>query len=296
MNDSIITVIIVTYNSEEYIQQCLSSIFEKKNKIKYEVIIVDNNSNDSTVSVIQNNFPEVILIPNNQNVGFAKANNQAIKIAKGKYLFLLNPDTEIYEDTIQKFHSFMEKVENKNVWCVGGQLFDEYGNYSKSLGKFPNLFDVLIEQFGIKGVFLKIVGENFFKKKYYIGKHHKEVEFIMGCDMFLRRSSLRTVGNFNESFFLNFEEVELSWRAKNKGYKNMVLPEVKILHHSGKSFSNLQSYLNHLWLGQILFFKLTRNKYYFFIIKAIHISGTIFRHIIKQDEIYINHMKKILSI
>ena len=128
IDSTIIAIIIVTFNSEKYIKECLNSVYSSQTNLKYDVIVVDNNSIDLTASVIEQNFPKVHLVKNSQNLGFAKANNQAIKIAKGKYLFLLNPDTEITKETIERFYSFMQTEENKNVWCVGGILKDEYGN------------------------------------------------------------------------------------------------------------------------------------------------------------------------
>lgn len=118
----------------------------------------------------------------------------------------------------------------------------------------------------------------------------------MGCNMFIRREALDKIGHFNESFFLNYEEVELSWRAKKKGFISIVLPQVIIKHYSGKSFKNLQEYLNHLWLGQVYFFKFTRRKGYYNLIKIIHLIGSSFRYALKMDKNYLYQFRNIKAV
>jgi len=114
--------------------------------------------------------------------------------------------------------------------------------------------------------------------------------------MFIRKSVLNEIGLFNERFFLNFEETELSWRANKAGFKSVILPEAKILHYSGRSFIDLKSYLIYLWYGQLLFFKLTQRHSIFIFAKSIHLLGTVLRLIFKFDKYYWNHFKNILSI
>lgn len=129
----IITIIIVTYNSEKYICQCLDSIYRGNVDLTLEIIVVDNNSSDSTINIIKKKYPSIILIVNSKNEGFARANNQAMEIAKGKYLFLLNPDTIISHNALERFRAFLDKRTNADVWCIGGQLIDENGAPSKYL-------------------------------------------------------------------------------------------------------------------------------------------------------------------
>lgn len=294
-SEAAISIIIVTYNSEQFVLNCLRSIFSSILDSTLEVIIIDNNSRDFTKRIIKDNYKDVVLLENSGNVGFATANNQGCKIAKGKYILLLNPDTEVSKNALEKFYYYMENKRNENVWCVGGQLVDENGSPSKSYGRFPNLFDVFSEQSGLKGIALKISGKKWFSRNRWIEKS-KNVPFVMGCNMFIRKDALEEVGYFNESFYLNYEEVELSWRAKQKGYINMVLPEVKIKHYSGKSFGSKKDYLIHLWFSQVLFFKITRNKIHFNLIKGIHLLGAMLRFGIKRDNIYLHHIKNILAI
>lgn len=290
-----ISIIILTYNSEKFIQNCINSIYQSHADFLYEIIIVDNNSQDNTVNIIKEKYSQANLIENRNNLGFAKANNRALKIAKGKYALLLNPDTEISVDTLDKFYNFMENENNKNVWCIGGQLVDEFGQPSKSYGRFPNMFDVFFEQSGLKGIALKIFGKNWLLRIRWIEKS-KKVPFVMGCNMFIRKDVLMKIGYFNESFFLNYEEVELCWKAEKKEFISVVLPEVIIKHYSGKSFESRQDYLNHLWLSQVLFFKLTRSRFYYGTIKALHLIGALLRYTLKFDKNYLDQIKKVLAI
>ncbi len=290
-----ISIIIVTYNSYHNIKYCLNSLFKSKLFLTFEAIIVDNNSTDRTVEQIKKLPFDLKLIENNSNLGFARACNEGIKSAKGKYIFLLNPDTELLNTSLDIFFDFMEKKENELVWCVGAQLYNEFNNPAKSNGHFPTLLDVIYEQSGIKGLLLKIPQlKDSIKHKIII--QNREVPFVMGCDMFIRKSVLNEVGLFNERFFLNYEETELSWRANKAGFKSVILPEAKILHYSGRSFTDLKSYLSYLWYGQLLFFKLTQRHSIFIFAKSIHLLGTVLRLIFKFDKFYWNHFKNILSI
>ena len=198
-------------------------------------------------------------------------------------------------NSINIFYEFMQMDGNEKVWCVGAQLLDEIGEPAKSTGRFPNLIDVISEQIGIKGILLKLLSSKYLKRR-NLFKEQKVIPFVMGCNMFIRHQALEKIGLFNEKFFLNYEETELSWRAKKNGLISMILPEARIFHYSRKSFTDLQSYLNHLWLGQLLFFKLTHHRFIFLLTKAIHLIGAILRFISKFDKNYLRHSKKILSV
>jgi GT2 family glycosyltransferase len=293
--DVAISIIIITYNSKGYLSKCLKSLELNNNREFFEVVVIDNNSTESILDIINESKCPLFFIQNNKNVGFARACNEGIKSAKGKYIFLLNPDTELLNTSLDIFFDFMEKKENELVWCVGAQLYDEYKTPSKSYGHFPNLFDIIFEQFGIKGLLLKIPKLRQLIKHKIINQN-REVPFVMGCDMFIRKSVLNEIGIFNERFFLNYEETELSWRANKAGFKSVILPKAKILHYSGRSFTDLKSYLSYLWYGQLLFFKLTQRHSIFIIAKSIHLLGTVLRLIFKFDKFYWNHFKNILSI
>ncbi|MFN4150143.1 MAG: glycosyltransferase family 2 protein, partial [Candidatus Sericytochromatia bacterium] len=196
-----VSVIIVTFNSEKYILTCIKSILEQTNKLKYEIIVVDNNSEDNTVQILKNNYPNVIVIENKVNYGFAKANNIGIKKSKSKYLFLLNPDTILINNVISILYSFMEKEKNIDVSCCGATIFNDDNTLQESFGKFPSLKQVLFE-FGLKSIF-----PNFYNEHFSTGfKNYKfqlrEVEHIIGAGMFIRKDLFNKIGYFDEDFFL----------------------------------------------------------------------------------------------
>ncbi len=296
MMENKVDIILITYNSQYFIEGCLNSILQSQNfHYKVNIIVIDNNSSDDTLELLKK-FPNRIkIITNNTNVGFAAACNQGLSITDAEYIFLLNPDTILVNDVLKIFIDFMEKENNKNVWCVGAQLFIENGKKSKSSGRFPNLIDVFMEQVGIKRFITKIF-DKVTNNKRYSKDSISEVPYIMGCDMFIRRNIIERIGLFDERFFLNFEEVELAWRAKKEGYKCMLLPDAKIIHYSGKSFPDLKNSFSHLWYGQLMFFKVTQNRYRFFIAKVYHLMGGFSRLVIKFDKFYFSHIKKIWSI
>lgn len=290
-----ISIIIVTYNSDKYIVDLLKSIFSFDYKFLIEIIIIDNNSQDDTINKLSIYGKKIKVVSNKFNHGYAKACNQGIKLALGKYIFLLNPDIQLLNNSLNIFFDFLEKKENGNVWCVGAQILDENRNPSKSFGKFPTIFDTFIDQFGIKELALKIPSIKRISNHKQINTN-RQVQFVMGCNMFIRRSVLDKIGLFNEKFFLNFEEAELSWRAKKAGFESIVLPEAKILHYYKKSFTDLRSYLIHLWYGQLLFFKITRSKSSFLIAKAFHLCGAYLRFVSMREPLYYTQIKKILSV
>lgn len=290
-----ISVIIVTYNSENYIVNCINSLFRYQFTFGFEIIIIDNNSTDKTLEVLKSLNENINLISNRSNLGFAFACNQGIKASKFEYVFLLNPDSAVLNNAIEFFYNFMEKPENENVWCCGGQLFNDEGKMIKSMGKFPSLWDVFLEQFGIKGVLLKI-SNNKSMRETNLKSEINDVPFVLGCDMFIRKKVLEKIGLFNKSFFLNFEETELSCRAKKAGYRSILVKNAKIIHHSRKSFVSKASYMNNLWNGQLLYFKLTKSHITFLIAKYLHHFGAFVRLVIKNDREQLARIDKIKTI
>ncbi|MFZ5948085.1 MAG: glycosyltransferase family 2 protein [Stygiobacter sp.] len=285
-----VSIIIITYNSSSYIKNCLISVIKFIQHYQYEIIIIDNNSDDNIENIISE-FQNVFFIKNKDNIGFARACNQAIKISQGEYIFLLNPDTIILNNVFEIFIKYMESDENKNIWCVGGQLVSEFDEPIKSELNFPTIFKVILEQSGIKGILIKVFGKLYSRKN--VIKSEKGVDVIAGADLFIKKDLQKEIGFFNEKFFLNYEEAELFWRAKKLGYKSYLLPQAKICHFSSKSFSSKKSYLFHLWYGQLLFFKLTHKKFVFTIIKVIHLLGVFARLIVKLDLDYYEHFLKV---
>lgn len=288
-----VSIVIVTYNSEKYIKNCLKAIERSRNNINIEIIIVDNASQDLTANIIQRKFPNVLLIQNISNIGFSKANNLALRISRGKYVFLLNPDTEISNQGIGELYSFMEKKENQNVWCAGGILLDENNQPQFSFGRFPKLTDVFFEQFGLHKIFTNYYQKNVLQTDFEIPQKNIIVDFISGANMFIRKKTLDKVGYFDEDFFLNYEETELALRASKKSQICQILYRTRIIHYGQKSFNSRNELIRQLKVGQLLYFK--KSNYTSYIIaKIVLILGTILRIISlkKEKKLLLNNLLK----
>lgn len=225
-----VSVIIVNYNTCELTRKCIESIYSFTKENSFEIILVDNNSSDDSVEVISSRFPEVKLILNDTNIGFGRANNRGNSIAQGEFVFFLNSDTYLISDAIKSFYDYMKDVKHSNVAVVGGELLSGQDFETVSYGNLPSVFEYL-SYLGFK-VFYK----DFFNVKLASGivnkdSTNKEVGYVNGADMFFRKEIFDLIGGFDEDFFLYFEETELSYRIKNRGYVSMILPSVKIIHY-----------------------------------------------------------------
>ncbi len=229
-----LTVVIVNYNVEHFLEQCLLSVRQASQNVATEVYVVDNISIDGSVEMVKEKFPEVILIENKQNVGFSKANNQAIRASKGEYVLLLNPDTVVEEDTFEKVVDFMD--EHEDAGGLGVKMIDGKGVFlPESKRGLPTPSVAFYKIFGLSSLFPKS------KKfgRYHLGYLDKdeinEVEVLSGAFMLMRRKTLDEVGLLDEDFFMYGEDIDLSYRIILGGYKNYYFPETKIIHYKGES-------------------------------------------------------------
>jgi len=229
-----LSVIIVNYNVQHFLEQCLHSVRKASKNISVEIFVVDNNSVDGSVQMVKEKFPEVLLIENKKNTGFSYANNQAIKISKGEYVLLLNPDTVVEEDTFEKVISFMDS--HPDAGGLGVKMLDGKGNFlPESKRGLPTPAVAFYKIFGFSKLFprSKTFG------KYHLGfldkdKTH-EVEILSGAFMLMRKSVLDKVGLLDETFFMYGEDIDLSYRIILGGYKNYYFPETRIIHYKGES-------------------------------------------------------------
>lgn len=199
-----------------------------------EVFVVDNNSVDNSVEMVREKFPQVKIIANKENVGFSKANNQALRIAQGEYQLLLNPDTVVEEDTFKKIIQFMD--EHPEAGGLGVYMIDGKGNFlPESKRGLPTPLVAFYKIFGLSALFpdSKIFG------KYHLGYLDKnkihEVEILSGAFMLLRKKALDKVGLLDEDFFMYGEDIDLSYRIIKGGFKNYYFPETRIIHYKGES-------------------------------------------------------------
>lgn len=229
-----LSIVIVNYNVRSYLEQCLHTVLEALKGMDGEVFVVDNQSTDGSVEMVREHFPDVTLIANQENVGFSRANNQAIRSAKGEYVLLLNPDTVVGEDVFHKVVSFMD--EHPQCGGLGVKMIDGTGRFlPESKRGLPTP----------KVAFFKIIGlTRLFPKSRIFGRYHlghlpeneaAPIEILSGACMLLRKKTLDEVGLLDESFFMYGEDIDLSYRITLGGYQNWYLPDARIIHYKGES-------------------------------------------------------------
>lgn len=229
-----LSIIIVNYNVEYFLEQCLHSVRKACKNIDSDVYVVDNNSVDGSVEMVAEKFPEVILIANKDNPGFSKANNQAIRISNAEYVLLLNPDTVVEEDTFEKVIDFMDK--HPDAGGLGVKMIDGKGNFlPESKRGLPTPAVAFYKIFGLSKLFPK--SKKF--AKYHLGhlSNHEthEIDVLAGAFMLMRKETLNKVGLLDETFFMYGEDIDLSYRITLGGYKNYYYPDTSIIHYKGES-------------------------------------------------------------
>lgn len=229
-----LSVIIVNYNVKHFLEQCLYSVQKSCVGIDAEIIVADNNSTDGSWTFLEPAFPRVKFLWNSNNVGFAKANNQALAMAKGEIILFLNPDTILPEDCIEKSLDFLKK--NKTAGAVGIRMIDGTGKFLKeSKRAFPSPLTSLYKLTGLTRLFPR--SKTF--AKYHLGhlseNENHAVDVLAGAFMMIPKKVLDEIGNFDERFFMYGEDVDLSFRIQKAGYKNYYFSESTIIHFKGES-------------------------------------------------------------
>jgi GT2 family glycosyltransferase len=229
----LVSIIVVTYNSEDEIRDCLRSIVEAKSKTSWELIVVDNASRDKSAQVVREEFPVAQLIANKVNVGFAAANNQALPLLRGDYVLLVNPDSRICEGAIDAAVRHMKRQPQCGI--LGGLLLDEEGQVHPSARRFPNAIRKTLMLSGLR--------EHFKKHRWFQDSDFEwsdfqaplNVDWVPGAFTLLRRSLIREVGFFDERFYLYYEETDLCLRAKRNGWEVHFIPGSRVVHEGGAS-------------------------------------------------------------
>jgi GT2 family glycosyltransferase len=250
----VLSVVIVNYNVKYYLEQCLESVRRASQGLQVEVFVVDNLSTDGSVPYLRERFPEVTFIENNENVGFARANNQAIRQSRGEYVLLLNPDTILCEDTLRRFVDFMDA--HPEAGAAGAYMLHADGTFApESRRGLPTPFVAFCKMSGLTRLFPKsrLFG------RYYMGyldvNEVNRIEAISGACMVLRREALDRVGLLDEDFFMYGEDIDLSYRILQGGYHNYFLP-VRMLHYKGEStVKNSYRYVYTFYQAMRLFFR-----------------------------------------
>ncbi|MFK7748260.1 MAG: glycosyltransferase family 2 protein [Kordia sp.] len=240
-----LSVIILNYNVRYFLEACIRSVQAAITTLDAEIIVVDNNSPDDSCDMMRNTFPEIQLIANTENVGFAKANNQAVKVAKGQYVCILNPDTIVTEDTFIQLLKFAEKTEN--LGSIGCKLIDGSGAFlPESKRNIPTPMVSVKKILGNKnsGYYSEL-------KENEIGK----VAILVGAFMLMKKTVYDAVGGFDEDYFMYGEDIDLSYKIKKAGFQNYYYGKTSVIHYKGESTLKDKTYAKRFYGAMQLFYK-----------------------------------------
>ncbi|MGE4288454.1 MAG: glycosyltransferase [Salinivirgaceae bacterium] len=229
-----LSVVIVNYNVKYFLEQCLHSVYKAINQLQAEVFVVDNASVDGSCAMVRHKFPKVHLIENKENVGFSKANNQAIRLAKGAYVLLLNPDTVVEEDTFTKVLAFMD--ETPDAGGLGVKMIDGKGVFlPESKRGLPTPMVAFYKIFGLSKLFPHSKIFSRYHLGYLSNDEVHQIDVLAGAFMLMRKETLNKVGLLDEDYFMYGEDIDLSYRITLGGYKNYYFPHTTIIHYKGES-------------------------------------------------------------
>jgi len=249
-----LVVVIVSYNVKHYVTQCLNSLAKALEGIDSKIIVVDNHSNDGTVEYLQRRFRRIEIVDSNHNLGFARANNVAIRQSNSEYVLLLNPDTFVGEDTIREAVAFMD--EHLQAGGLGVRMQNTDGSLAKESRR--GLPSPIVSFYKMSGLCARFPQSRTFGR-YYMGyldwDTPQRIDVISGAFCLLRRSALDRVGLLDENFFMYGEDIDLSYRLLKGGYENWYLP-LPILHYKGESTEKSSfRYVHVFYQAMLIFFR-----------------------------------------
>ena len=287
-----ISFIIVNYNTKDLLKNLLNSL--KKSFGGEEVIVVDNASSDNSTDMVSHEFPHVRLIVNKDNVGFAKANNQAMEIAQGDVFILINSDAELIDDSLKQAVSAV--TNNKDYGLVGCKLLNSDHSTQVSVGRFPGISYAFLSNTGLGLLLPSNLKSKLLASRYFNYNMQADVDWVMGACMILRKETYRKAGGLNTDYFMFGEDMEWCYRIRRAGYKILYTSSSQVMHHFNKSGSS----------GSARRYELMYKNYYSFcdtylgktrtaIIRLLNIIGLLLRYIsykaglIKTDDPFLSY-------
>ena len=258
MNPLDISIIIVNWNTRDILRDCLRSVYEQTRDIRYEVIVVDNASSDSSVEMVGTDFPQAILIENSENCGFAAANNQGISIARGRYVLLLNSDTIVLDEAIQRTLIFADQQTETAV--VGCKVLNRDRTLQSTCFMFPSLLNLFLSATYLYKVFPR---SRFFGREqmtWWDRNDERQVDVVTGCFMLVRQEAIQKVRMMDERYFMYTEETDWCYRFKKAGWRIMFTPSAEIIHYGGQTTKKMADKLHlQLYGSKLIFMKLHGN-------------------------------------
>jgi GT2 family glycosyltransferase len=227
-----LSIVIICWNDLRVIRDCLRSIYEGTHETNFEVVVSDNGSVDGSVEFIRRHYPQVRIVENRQNLGFARGNNAGIRASRGEYVLILNPDTIIHDGALDKLVEFAER--RSGAGAFGCRVLNPDGTYQVSARLFPTVLRYWVSALGLSRLSSFFIYEEYPRWR---GDTERSIDWQSGCCVMFRGNLLKRLGGFDEQFFYHFEEVDLCRRVWNAGYPILFTPKAVITHLGGQSVS-----------------------------------------------------------
>ena len=224
-----LSIIIVNYKTSGPLKDCLASIYRTLDGLKFEVLVIDNHSRDKGLAALEKLFPQVRFIKNPCNEGFAKANNRAAELSKGTTLLFLNPDTRLTEGAVASMHTHL--LATPKIGVLGPKVLNPDGSLQYSCRSFPTLWTGLFNRYSLLS---RLFPNNQFTRRYLMTdfdhKETRQVDWVSGCCLMMRSPTFKSVGGFDEHYFLFNEDVDLCRTLKDHNYKVVYFPDARVFH------------------------------------------------------------------
>lgn len=275
-----LSILIISYNTSELTINAIRSVYQSITEYKYEIIVVDNNSKDDSVERIRNLFPLVNLIVNKENVGFAKANNQAIKLARGRYILLLNSDTIVQNDTLDVMIRFMD--QHPEVGASGCKVILPDGSLDKACRRgFPTPSASFYYAFGVSKLFPSVPRFNQYQLGYLSPDESYPIDSLVGAFMLVRKEVVEIIGGLDEDFFMYGEDIDWCYRIKHAGWEIYYYPQTQIVHYKGASSRRKPfKIVYEFHRAMVLFHRKHYSKQYSFLIDCLVYTGISIKFLI----------------
>lgn len=279
-----VSIIILSYNTKDLLENCLKSVYERIRGVSFEIIVVDNASQDSSAEMVKSKFPKVNLLRNTENVGFGKAVNLGVLSAKGEHLLFLNSDAEVNVIDLDKM---CQLFNDHKIGIIGGEILNTDGSAQRSFGNFYSLKDVSIMLFGREKTELLLQN----------AKTKKKVDWVSGGFMLARRDIFQQLNGFDENLFMYIEDMELCFRAQKKGYEIWFFPQASITHIGQGSSSRAFAIVN-IYKGLIYFYRKHKSYPEYLAVKSMLLLkayAVIIIGIIKRDSVLVKTYQKAIK-
>lgn len=223
-----LSIIYINYNTRGLLKQSLKHLYLMHPVLDFEVIVVDNSSNDHSVKMLKQDFPQVNIIEAKENLGYSKGANLGIEKARGDFVAIFNPDIFISDGSLEKIINFLEL--HKDVGLLGPKLTNPDGSLQYSCYRYPRIYTPFLRRTFLGNSFLGREEIKRYLMDDYNHSEQKEVDWLLGGALVARRKALEAVGNFDERFFLYFEDTDLSYKLQKKGFKVVYFPNAQMIH------------------------------------------------------------------